>query len=360
VEQRKIKRNLPVFLFTLLIILFSSIFALFPTLKKTPEKLTVQEVLGKFSYEEIKKVKFQVDESTIVFDPWLNGFPYRRAITINNNASINVYELPINISNSQTSELTDYQVLITITNTTILSHMVSDGRDIRFFNQSVPNPYQNTTGKLSYWIENISSSQLKVWVKVSRILASTNTTIYMYYGNSSASSESNADNTFIFFDDFETNRGWTYSENGADWSGAYTTAQYVSPTTSYVISYPWNTGSAAGYYGRITKNITAPGTQVMTEVKVKDDYTGSTSGYHFKQVYLAGTLLYEDDVAGDEGGWVSVAATTTPAAGTQSLYLQIYDKAGVSNFGINAWWSEELVEVDGEYLCPECREIKGG
>ncbi|MCS7367588.1 MAG: CBS domain-containing protein [archaeon YNP-WB-062] len=23
-------------------------------------------------------------------------------------------------------------------------------------------------------------------------------------------------------------------------------------------------------------------------------------------------------------------------------------------------WSEELVEVDGEYLCPECREIKGG
>ncbi|MCC6017995.1 MAG: CBS domain-containing protein [archaeon YNP-LCB-003-016] len=23
-------------------------------------------------------------------------------------------------------------------------------------------------------------------------------------------------------------------------------------------------------------------------------------------------------------------------------------------------WSEELIEVDGEYLCPECREIKGG
>jgi hypothetical protein len=142
--------------------------------------------------------------------PWR----YRRPITISNPGSAltdyqvlvtldtasligyTIYELPISISSTGTA-LADYQVRINITNPTIISHVASDGRDIRFFNQSTNNPYSDTFGKLSYWIESISSSQLLVWVKVDYIPSSGGKTIYMYYGNYSASSESSDVNTFI-------------------------------------------------------------------------------------------------------------------------------------------------------------------
>jgi len=141
--------------------------------------------------------------------PWR----YRRPITISNPGSAltdyqvlvtldtasligyTIYELPISISSTGTV-LADYQVRINITNPTIISHVASDGRDIRFFNQSTNNPYSDTFGKLSYWIESISSSQLLVWVKVDYIPSSGGKTIYMYYGNYSATSQS--DNATVF------------------------------------------------------------------------------------------------------------------------------------------------------------------
>jgi len=44
-----------------------------------------------------------------------------------------------------------------------------------------------------------------LWVKVPSIPAGSTKTIYMYYGNPSATPMSNGDNTFIFFDDFNDN-----------------------------------------------------------------------------------------------------------------------------------------------------------
>jgi hypothetical protein len=258
---------------------------------------------------------------------WLSGWSYRRPITISNIGNNNA--------------LTDYQVKIDIPYD---SDMKSDFSDLRFTKS-------DGTTLLNYWIESYTpSATATVWIKVPSIPANSTTSIYMYYGNPSATTTSSGDNTFLLFDDFETDRGWTYSENGSAWSGGYTTDQYVSPTHSYYINYPPNTGSGSGYYGRITKTFVADGTTVRTELKVKDDYTGATSGYHFKQVYLAGTLLWEDDVAGDEGGWVSVSVTSTPAAGPQSFYLQVYDKAAVSNFGINVWWDDVKIR---KYTSPE-------
>ncbi|MEM0476126.1 MAG: DUF2341 domain-containing protein, partial [Candidatus Aenigmatarchaeota archaeon] len=49
-----------------------------------------------------------------------------------------------------------------------------------------------------------NSANTKIWVKVPSIPANSNKTIYLYYGNPSATSMSNGDNTFIFFDDFRT------------------------------------------------------------------------------------------------------------------------------------------------------------
>ena len=44
------------------------------------------------------------------------------------------------------------------------------------------------------------------WVRVSTINGGGNTVIYMYYGNSSAASTSNGDDTFDFFADFAVNQ----------------------------------------------------------------------------------------------------------------------------------------------------------
>ena len=57
---------------------------------------------------------------------------------------------------------------------------------------------------LDHWIESYTAStSAVVWVEIPSIPASPGSvSIYMYYGNSAASSASNGDSTFLFFDDF--------------------------------------------------------------------------------------------------------------------------------------------------------------
>jgi hypothetical protein len=115
-----------------------------------------------------------------------------------------LYRRPVTISNSL-SALTNYQVLVTADTAPLISagKMRSDCGDVRFRDSS-------GTVNLNYWIESgCNSASTKFWINVSTV-PSGSSTIYMYYGNSSASSESNRKNTFIFFDDFSTvDPGWT-------------------------------------------------------------------------------------------------------------------------------------------------------
>jgi hypothetical protein len=56
---------------------------------------------------------------------------------------------------------------------------------------------------LNYWMTNeVASTSATFWVEVPTIPATGGTTIYMYYGNSSAVTTSNIHTTFIFGDDF--------------------------------------------------------------------------------------------------------------------------------------------------------------
>ncbi len=88
----------------------------------------------------------------------------------------------------------DYQIKLILTPENFdYSQATTDGRDIRIQDLS-DNP-------LNYWIESWNSSGNSIiWIKVP--LAGTSE-IMMYYGNPSAIDESNGDNTFVFFDDFE-------------------------------------------------------------------------------------------------------------------------------------------------------------
>lgn len=96
------------------------------------------------------------------------------------------------------TNLTEFQIKVTLDNTFDFDKSVDDGSDIRF-----------TSGDgvttIPYWIEawNKNNEQASVWVKVPSIPAS-GTTIFMYYGNPAAAEASDGVSTFEFYDDFES------------------------------------------------------------------------------------------------------------------------------------------------------------
>ncbi|RLC33225.1 hypothetical protein DRH14_05240, partial [Candidatus Shapirobacteria bacterium] len=95
------------------------------------------------------------------------------------------YRRPITLSEQSSSDLTDYQVKLTIDTATLISEgrLQSDGDDIRFTDVEGTN--------LSYWIEDgLNTSTTNIWVKVPSITADCIETIYFYYGNGSATAGS--------------------------------------------------------------------------------------------------------------------------------------------------------------------------
>lgn len=107
---------------------------------------------------------------------WDIHWKYRRPITLN-----------------PATPVPNYQVKVVLTPDNFnYSKANPDGSDIRFS--------QADGTKLSYWIEEWNpSGDTTIWVNVTQ---NGTDTIYIYYGNSSATSESNGTATFEFFDDF--------------------------------------------------------------------------------------------------------------------------------------------------------------
>jgi len=138
----------------------------------------------------------------------------------------------IPIVNSSSNNLTDYQVKIKVgynatssANVDCSGNCQTDFDDIRFVSS-------DEKSVLSYWRESYTTSSIAVfWVKVPSLPANSTTTIYMYYGNVLANSESSGENTFIFFDDFSGDLSkWTSLSNAT--TTATTSAHYGSRVMS--------------------------------------------------------------------------------------------------------------------------------
>ena len=106
------------------------------------------------------------------------------------------YRMPLRITTDFGE--TDYQVELSLE----LSEEYDSGKvqedcsDLRF-TDSVDN-------KFNYWIEECNVNGIsKVWVRVNDLSDEAYNLIYMYYGNSEVTSESNGYETFAYFDDFE-------------------------------------------------------------------------------------------------------------------------------------------------------------
>jgi len=114
---------------------------------------------------------------------WLEGYDYRRPITIEEQSG---------------NTLTDYAVLIEYDFSTLINEgkIKSDLSDLRFADEA--------GNELPYFIFNRTGDVTKIYVKIPEIPASGSTTIYMYYGNPGASSPTYSPNdVVIFYDDFE-------------------------------------------------------------------------------------------------------------------------------------------------------------
>ncbi|MFA5364474.1 MAG: DUF2341 domain-containing protein [Candidatus Bathyarchaeia archaeon] len=115
---------------------------------------------------------------------------------------------PVTVDNSlNTNTLTNYQVRVNINYD---SDMKTDFSDIRFTDNSAQT-------LIPYWIESyVSGVSAVAWVNVPVISGSSTETVYIYYGNPSADTQSNPETTFDLFVDFTVDGVTSYGGSGQD------------------------------------------------------------------------------------------------------------------------------------------------
>ena len=123
------------------------------------------------------------------------------------------YYAPVEITNPNSYDLLDFQVLIILTADNFdFSKANADGSDIRF-------TLSDGTTLIPHWIEEWDSANqiAKIWVKVPSIPAGGSTTVLLWCGNPDATDASDGDSVFLFFDDFDgtsiDTSKWTSSES---------------------------------------------------------------------------------------------------------------------------------------------------
>jgi len=117
---------------------------------------------------------------------WYSDWPYRKRISLN----------------GQDGAGTDYQIKLSIGDSAggdfhLEGHCTDFPNDIRFTDD-------DGETLLSYWIEDITTDPISVWIKITDDL-DTNQNIYVYYGKLAESNLMDGVSTFIFFDNFDDN-----------------------------------------------------------------------------------------------------------------------------------------------------------
>ena len=139
---------------------------------------------------------------------WNTDWPYRKPITIDHTKVA---------TDCGTPELTDFPVLIDITDSDLASHAQSDGDDIAFADLS--------GSKLDHEIEFYTSGHLVAWVRVPSLNSTEDTVLYMYYGNAGASNQENPtgvwDSNYVMVQHLEETSGTHYDSTSNNNDGTY-------------------------------------------------------------------------------------------------------------------------------------------
>jgi len=225
---------------------------------------------------------------------WLSGFTFRKQITI---------------AGSTVGAQSDYQMKLTVHkgagsdsggDVYLNNHCQDDFDDIRFTKSD-----GNT--KLDYWIEEYTSGDnAVVWIEFDSIPASPDTaTFYLYYSKADATSESNGDNTFLWFNDYASAVGFTYfpygvntkgGENAAGWaldSGTLKHTQQQANTHEHALASLSHTNVAIHTKGKLNEltaatafgvNLRYSDSGIMQRYWFRYQYYGSGAGQHSIQL----------------------------------------------------------------------------
>jgi hypothetical protein len=127
---------------------------------------------------------FKLQYSTSTSGPWTDvgvdgisswydaNWGFRKKITVDNTKV------------SGSGSHTDFPALVNLSDSDLSSEAQADGDDILFTSE-------DGTTKLSHEIESYTTGDLTSWVKIPSLSTSTDTDIYMYYGNSGAANQEN-------------------------------------------------------------------------------------------------------------------------------------------------------------------------
>jgi hypothetical protein len=133
----------------------------------------------------------------IKYSVGLTGWSYRKSHLITASAGAGtLYQVGIKVYKTTGTDGTEAVNGTTFGKVYVGSNCRADFGDIRFTTN-------DGTTLLDYWMETYTSGTSALfWVEVAGDLSTVDKTIYVYYGNSSATDASNGDNTFRLFDHF--------------------------------------------------------------------------------------------------------------------------------------------------------------
>ena len=146
-------------------------------------------IMGLFAVMTVVILAIIIPRAMAVDPTWLTGWSNRSSIVVNNTTNA--------------SALTNYQVKVTLPSTGFdYGKLKANAADLRFTDS-------DGITQLKYWIEKYDATAKTgtVWVKVPTVAANANRTIYAYYCNTSATSQSDGKATFPFFSNFD-NPAW--------------------------------------------------------------------------------------------------------------------------------------------------------
>jgi len=283
--------------------------------------------------------------TTLPNNRWLDGWNYRQQFTVNGSAD---------------GALTNYQIKLTVHKG---SFWFSLGSDV-FTNNNCKDDFSDLrftaldgTTPLDYWIESYTAGDsATVWVEVPSIPASPgSTSLYIYYGNPSATSASNGANTFIFFDDFQDG-DYTNNPTWAVNTGSFSAANgYLEHTSSFIgpdissgaISIPAGTPIMMEYDSMWTSTFCimnwaglkdSMGNTMLGAHGVHCDYSGLHGlGLYYNNTSTAQDYVYQDIASGT---WHHFSISFDGAS-----YSLDYDH-GINGFTIDApAYANNIVDI---------------
>ncbi|MEM5797764.1 MAG: DUF2341 domain-containing protein, partial [Candidatus Aenigmatarchaeota archaeon] len=239
------------------------------------------------------------DDYTISFTVSQQPGNYRRLVIINNRQNPSV--------------LSDYQIPITIDTNSLISagKMRSDCGDIRFTDS-------DGSTQLSYWLESgCNTASTKIWVKVPSIPASSTKTIYVHYGNPSATSVSNARNTMFIYEDMETAPSGTLAGNATyDSTNKWVRLTPASRDQLGYLYYDKNPGSL-GFYSKFRFWVGGGNGADAVWLGVYDSSYSNThedivnGGYHFTYDEYQDRICFTKSTGGNGGPTIGCGSETT-------------------------------------------------